>query len=72
MSGAAPNTLTRYFNNADATAYIGLSPRTLEKYRVTGGGPMFRKLGRRVLYVAEDLDEWANARKREITRDPPQ
>jgi hypothetical protein len=55
MPGAAPDTPTRYFNNVDAAAYIGLSPRTLEKYRVTGGGPIFRKLGRRVLYVADDL-----------------
>ena len=34
------------------------SPRTLAKYAVIGGGPVFRRAGRFPLYSAEDLDEW--------------
>lgn len=60
----------RYQSNKEAAAYLGLSPRTLEKYRVCGGGPVFRKLGRRVLYAADDLDNWANARRRDTTKAP--
>lgn len=35
------------------------SPQTLAKYRSTGGGPRFRKAGRRALYDIDMLDEYA-------------
>ncbi len=47
-----------------------LSPRTLEKQRVIGGGPRFRKFGRRVMYAVVDLETWADARSFEMTSDP--
>ena len=37
----------RYLTNDEAADYLRLSPRTLEKQRVIGGGPKFRKFGRR-------------------------
>ncbi len=52
-----------YLNNTQAAAYLNLSPRTLEKQRVIGGGPWFRKFGRRVLYARVDLDAWADERR---------
>lgn len=60
----------RYLTNEEAAAFLRLSPRTLEKHRVLGGGPRFRKFGRRVLYAIEDLERWANARAYEMTSDP--
>ncbi|HHZ8245055.1 TPA: DNA-binding protein, partial [Pseudomonas aeruginosa] len=33
----------RYLTNDEAAEYLRLSPRTLEKQRVIGGGPRFRK-----------------------------
>lgn len=60
----------RYLNNSEAAEFLRLSPRTLEKQRVIGGGPRFRKFGRRVMYAIEDLEAWANARSFEITCDP--
>lgn len=60
----------RYLTNNEAASYLRLSPRTMEKQRVLGGGPRFRKFGRRVLYALEDLDAWANARSFEMTSDP--
>ena len=59
----------RYLTNAEAAAILKLSPRTLEKLRVNGGGPRFRKFGSRVIYAREDLDAWANARICESTSD---
>ncbi|HCL2614070.1 TPA: helix-turn-helix domain-containing protein, partial [Pseudomonas aeruginosa C40A] len=57
---AAPATTTtqpqRYLTNDEAAEYLRLSPRTLEKQRVIGGGPRFRKFGRRVMYAVADLD----------------
>lgn len=52
-------TTPAYFSNGEAAEFLRLSPRTLEKYRVTGGGPRFRKLGRRVVYSRSDLENWA-------------
>jgi hypothetical protein len=59
----------RYLTNAEAAAFLRLSPRTLEKQRVIGGGPRFRKFGRRVLYAIADLESWANARSFAMTSD---
>ena len=50
--------------------YLRLSPRTLEKQRVLGGGPRFRKFGRRVMYAVADPDAWAAERSFESTSDP--
>lgn len=60
----------RYLTNDEAAALSRLSPRTLEKQRVIGGGPRFRKFGRRVLYAIEDLEIWVNARACDMTSDP--
>ena len=59
-----------FLNNDEAAQFLNLSPRTLEKQRVIGGGPRFRKFGRRVLYAVCDLEAWANARTFETTSDP--
>ncbi len=71
---AAPATTTtqpqRYLTNDEAAEYLRLSPRTLEKQRVIGGGPRFRKFGRRVMYAVADLDAWAADRSFETTSDP--
>jgi hypothetical protein len=38
---------------SQAAERLGLSPRTLEEWRLRGGGPVFRKLGRRAVRYAE-------------------
>jgi hypothetical protein len=60
----------RYLTNTEAAEFLRLSPRTLEKQRVIGGGPRFRKFGRRVMYALSDLEAWADARSFEMTSDP--
>ena len=54
----------------EGAKYLRLSPRTLERYRVTGEGPRFLKVGRRVLYRQSDLDEWLKNKSRRSTSDP--
>jgi predicted DNA-binding transcriptional regulator AlpA len=61
--------LTRFFRTADAARYVGLSKSTLEKLRVTGGGPEYAALGRVIVYRAEDLDAWVQAHLRRSTSD---
>ena len=50
-----------------AAAFLRLSPRTLERFRVQGRGPRFLKLGRRVMYRVGDLEAWADAQGRNST-----
>ena len=59
----------RYLNTHQAAEYLGLSPRTLDRYRVKGSGPIYHRFGGRVRYVAEDLDDWATNRRRTSTSD---
>ena len=54
----------------EAALYVRLSPRTLERYRVTGQGPKFLKVGRLVFYRLRDLDEWLENTVRHSTSDP--
>lgn len=46
-----------------AARVLGVSQSFLNKRRVTGGGPKFCKIGRRVLYDRHDLDCWVNERR---------
>ncbi|CFX30122.1 protein of unknown function [Candidatus Filomicrobium marinum] len=52
---------------AQAAAYLHISPRTLEDYRIKGGGPVFIRLGlgkrSPVLYDLADLNAWLDSRK---------
>ena len=67
---AATSDNPAFLTNDEAAAFLRLSPRTLEKQRVLGGGPRFRKFGARVLYAADDLRQWADSRAYGMTSDP--
>ena len=60
----------RYLRTPDAALHLGLSARTLEKHRCFGTGPVYRKLGGRVVYAIGDLDAWAELGMRQSTSDP--
>jgi predicted DNA-binding transcriptional regulator AlpA len=53
-----------------AADYVGSTKSTLEKRRLTGGGPAYIKLGRTVVYDTRDLDQWLASRRRRSTSDP--
>jgi len=61
MTSDSPRRVSPFLDTAQAADFLNISPRTLEKHRVTGGGPRFRKFGSRVLYGALDLQAWADA-----------
>lgn len=48
---------------------LGLSSRTLEKNRTYGTGPVYRKLGGRVVYDVVDLRTWVDKGRRASTSD---
>ena len=58
-----------YLNTREAAAWLNLSPRTLDRYRVSGDGPVFHRFGGRVRYLIADLETWASARRRVSTSD---
>jgi len=58
-----------YLTTAEAARYLGLSARTLKRYRVTGDGPVFHRFGARVRYRRAHLDAWAAKRERISTVD---
>lgn len=45
-----------------AAAFLGVSPRTLAKWRWEGVGPPFKRAGRCILYAPADLDSWLASR----------
>ncbi len=47
-----------------AAQFVGVSKRTLEKWRYEGIGPPYLKLGRRVLYSMADLEDWIDKHRR--------
>jgi phage terminase Nu1 subunit (DNA packaging protein) len=47
---APPATADDAVDTNDAAAFLGVSPRTLEDWRCrSGGGPVFHKIGRRLV-----------------------
>lgn len=51
----------------EAAAYLNVSTRTLQAWRVRGGGPEYVKLGNAVRYDREALDRYISARTRANT-----
>lgn len=55
----------RALNTREAAAYLAdrgtpFSPGTLEVWRTLGRGPRYRKVCRRVVYMPDDLDSFAD------------
>lgn len=60
----------RYLRTPEAGRFLGLSGRTLEKHRTFGTGPIYRKIGGRVVYSIADLEAWADRAVQLSTNDP--
>ncbi|MCE8538174.1 helix-turn-helix domain-containing protein [Ruegeria pomeroyi] len=54
-------------NQVELAARLKISPRTLERWRWTGEGPAFLKIGGRVIYRLEDVEAFENAQRFEST-----
>jgi len=58
--------LPSLLSTAKAAEYLGLRPQTLRKWRVTGDGPPYVRLGdsprARVAYKLAELEAWIAAR----------
>lgn len=54
--------ITDVLTTTEAAQYVRLGKPTLERFRITGKGPSFCKLGGAVRYRRADLDEWLERR----------
>ena len=59
-----------WLDTVRAAQYIGHAPGTLERMRISGGGPVYSAVSRRVLYHRDDLDEWMRMGRRRSTSGP--
>jgi predicted DNA-binding transcriptional regulator AlpA len=53
---------TDVMNTIEAARYVRLGKPTLDRFRLTGEGPRFAKLGGAVRYRRADLDDWIASR----------
>jgi predicted DNA-binding transcriptional regulator AlpA len=53
----------------EAAKVLGLASSTLAKLRLSGTGPVYCKLGRRVVYRREDLTSWLESHVARNTSD---
>lgn len=69
---------TRHLTQSEVARRWCLSPRTLERWRWLGQGPVYLKLGGRVAYRVEDIEAYETAQARDagaaqrpdVTRQP--
>jgi hypothetical protein len=54
--------MLRLFTQGEAARLLRLSERSLERFRLQGGGPLYVKAGRCVRYREADLEAWIASR----------
>jgi excisionase family DNA binding protein len=61
--------ITEILNTREAADYVRLGKPTMERFRISGEGPVFVKLGGAVRYRKTDLDSWIETRRVRSTSD---
>ena len=59
--------LDQLYNEKETVKLLSLSVKTLQRYRYTGGGPIYIKLGKSVRYKESDIEKYVSERTRYIT-----
>ncbi len=54
--------LTAY-RTVELAKLLGVSKRTLQRWRLEGGGPQYARIGRGCLYLISDIEGWLNRRR---------
>jgi Helix-turn-helix domain len=55
--------MNQMLNDIQAAGFLGLKPQTLRNMRHYGEGPIYHKLGRRVVYRIADLEKYLAERR---------
>ena len=61
--------MNTFLTDKELAARWNISVRTVQKWRVTGQGPRFRKLGTAVRYALPDVEAYEQAAGRRSTSD---
>lgn len=61
---------TEWLDTLALAGKLKVSPRTIESWRVKGGGPRFVRIGHLVRYRCDDVEEWLESQTRTSTSDP--
>jgi len=62
--------MKRLFDQRELATELGLSQRSLERYRLQGNGPRYVRVGLRLIrYRQEDVEAWINQSLRTSTSD---
>lgn len=59
---STPSAASEVLTTKEAATYLKLGKPTLDRFRVTGAGPRFCKLGGAVRYRRADLDAWLESK----------
>ena len=65
----SPSTDDTLLSTPQAAEYLGVSTHALVKWRVSGYGPRYCQLGRRILYRRDEIDNWISGKLRRSTSD---
>ena len=68
-SDSRPLSLPRLLTEEQVAAYLQVSPRTLQGWRLRGGGPPYLKIAGNVRYEATALDQYLDGQRRRSTCD---
>ena len=60
----------KLLNQREAADFLGISPRTMESWRVRGFGPAFVRVGGCARYRTDVLEAWIDSRSARSTADP--
>jgi predicted DNA-binding transcriptional regulator AlpA len=64
-SPAQPSAAQKPMTSESLADYLEVSVRTVERWRITGGGPDFVPISRNVVrYLPSDVDAWLRSRAR--------
>nr|WP_261766019.1 helix-turn-helix domain-containing protein [Acetobacter oeni] len=58
----------RLLRTSEAAHFLSVSDRALEKHRTRGTGPVYHKIGGRVVYAVADLMAWLESAARRSSR----
>lgn len=61
------NDSEKLLREQDAAAMLAMSIKTLQAWRLRGGGPVFQKIGRSVRYSREAIQDFISAGTRHNT-----
>lgn len=56
-----------FLNTTQASKEFGISESWLAKLRLTGAGPIYCKVGKRVIYRRDDITRWLQSHSRAST-----